>query len=87
MNPGLGSPDSSDFVLRRTTESCKLTTDPQEQMLPPIQPAGHYGLPPPHQRMPGNPSGTTAFRLPGRARPRKPVPAQSPGIPPRKRPP
>lgn len=29
--------------------------------------------------MPGNPSRTTAFRLPGYARPRKPLPAESPG--------
>jgi hypothetical protein len=29
--------------------------------------------------MPGTPSGTIAFRLPGCARPRKPVPTKSPG--------
>jgi hypothetical protein len=36
--------------------------------------------------MPGNPSRTTAFRLPGRARPRKPVTAESPVLPTEKEP-
>ncbi|BAS12371.1 hypothetical protein AHiyo8_06740 [Arthrobacter sp. Hiyo8] len=48
-------------------------------MLPPIKPAGLYGRQPPHHRMPGNPSRTTAFRLAGCARPWKPASAESPG--------